>query len=256
MHARERTKHTIQPDLDGQTALVTGASSGIGEATAHVLAADGAAVTLAARREERLEEIATELTATYDAETLVVPTDVTDETQVEAAFERTRERFGQLDAVVANAGLGIDAPIEEMTTEVYRTMMDVNVDGMFFTAREAIPHLRETTGTLVFLGSFAGQYPRPFNPLYAATKWWTRGFALSLQASIGVDDIAVTVINPTEVRTEFGSEAGTPLAEQFEPGEVTDPLEVAEAISFAIRQRPPTTASSIDVYRRDKMHHF
>ncbi len=251
-----RERHTIQERLDGRAALVTGASSGIGRATARVLASDGADLTLAARREGRLEALASEIEENHDVETLVVPTDVTAEAEVEEAFERTTERFGRLDAVVANAGLGIDVPVEEMSTEVYRRMTDVNVDGMFFTARAAIPHLRETEGTLVFLGSFSGQYPRPHNPIYAATKWWTRGFALSLEASLGAEGVAVTTVNPTEVRTEFGDEEGTALAEEFEPGEVTEPVEVAEAISFAIRQRPPNVVSSIDLYRRDKMGHF
>jgi NADP-dependent 3-hydroxy acid dehydrogenase YdfG len=236
--------------------LITGASAGIGRATAHVLAADGADVAVAARREERLEELAAKIEEAYDVNILVVPTDVTDEEAVDRAFDRTVDAFGRLDAVVANAGLGIDAPIEEMSTDTYRTMMDVNVDGMFFTARAAIPHLRETEGTLVFLGSFSGQYPRPQNPIYAATKWWTRGFARSLEASVGADNVAVTVINPTEVRTQFGNQSGSTLADEFQPGEVTEPIEVAEAISFAVRQRPPNVISSIDIYRRDKMTHF
>lgn len=95
----------------------------------------------------------------------------------------------------------MDVPVEEMSTEIYRTMTSVNVNGMFFTARATILHLRKSKGTLVFLGSFSGQYPRLHNPIYVATKWWTRGFALSLEDSIGPDDIAMTVVNPTGVRT-------------------------------------------------------
>ena len=253
---RRDDKHTIQQSLDGQVAFITGASSGIGRATAHVLADDGADVSLAARSVDALKELAEEIEIAYGVDTVVTETDVTDESQVERAVDRTVAQLGRLDAVVANAGVGMDVPVAEMSTETYRAMMDVNVDGMFFTARETIPHLEETSGTLVFLGSFSGQYPRPHNPIYAATKWWTRGFALSLEASIGEDDIAVTTINPTEVRTQFGDETGDPLADEFEPGSVTEPIEVAEAISFAVRQRSPNVISSIDIYRRDKMTHF
>jgi NADP-dependent 3-hydroxy acid dehydrogenase YdfG len=244
--------------LDGETAMVTGASSGIGAATARRLAAAGANVVLAARREERLDEIADEVETEYGVDAAVVPTDVTDEDRVAALVETTVERFGSLDAVVANAGLGIDESVEEMSTETYRTMMDVNVDGAFFTAREAVPHLRETEGTLVFVGSFAGQYPRPGNPVYAATKWWVRGFALSLAGSVGEDGVGVSVVNPTEVRTEFGSEDEEmdTFEDAFDPGEVTAPSEVADAVAFAVRQEPPTATTEIDLYRRDKFGHF
>jgi len=244
--------------LDGETAMITGASSGIGAATARRLAAAGANVVLAARREERLDEIADEVETEYGVDAAVVPTDVTDEDRVAALVETTVERFGSLDAVVANAGLGIDESVEEMSTETYRTMMDVNVDGAFFTAREAVPHLCETEGTIVFVGSFAGQYPRPGNPVYAATKWWVRGFALSLAGSVGEDGVGVSVVNPTEVRTEFGSEDEEmdTFEDAFDPGEVTDPSEVADAVAFAVRQEPPTATTEIDLYRRDKFGHF
>jgi len=242
--------------LAGQTALVTGASSGIGAATVKRLAEDGADVVLAARSEDELEAIASDVAATTDAETRVVRTDVTDPDQVAAAVEATVETFGSLDIVVANAGLGIDEPVEEISTESYRLMMDVNVDGAFYTARAALPHLREGDGSLVFVSSFSGQYPRPKNPVYAATKWWIRGFALSLQGSVGGDGIGVTQINPTEVRTDFGSEDDNPMNERFEEGEVTEPSEVADAIAFAVAQNPPTHINSIDIYRRDKFTHF
>jgi NADP-dependent 3-hydroxy acid dehydrogenase YdfG len=241
--------------LTDEVALVTGASSGIGRATATALAAAGADVALAARREERLAAVAEDVEA-HGREALVVPTDVTDDAAVAALIDRTVEAFDRLDAVVCNAGLGRDAAVEEMTTEQYRDMMDVNVDGAFFTAREAVPHLRETDGSLVLVASFSGQYPRPHNPVYAATKWWVRGFARSLEASVGVDGIAVTTVNPTEVRTEFGSQDGDSLADRYDEGEVTEPEEVADAVVFAVRQEAPTTVSEIDIYRRDKMSHF
>ena len=240
--------------LDGQAAIVTGASSGIGTATAHALARDGAAVALAARRRERLEEIADRLRTEYDAETLVVPTDVRDDAAVAHLVESTVDAFGGLDLLVNNAGLVRGADVEDLSTEDYRTMMETNTDGMFFATREAIPHLRDAAGTIVFIGSFAGQYPRPFNPVYAASKWWTRGFAKSVSAEVG-DDVAVTTINPSEVRTEFGSIYGESFEERFDEGEVTEPEEIAEAVVFAATQGP-SMASEIDMYRRDKLTMF
>ena len=232
-------------------ALVTGASSGIGEATARALARDGADVALAARRRERLESVAEGIEAEFDVDTLVVPADVRDEAAVEAMLETAVETFGRLDVQVNNAGVGVGGDVEATTTDQYRLMMETNVDGVFFATRAAIPHLRETGGNLVFVGSFAGQYPRPGNPIYAATKWWVRGFAHSLEGQIGPDDVGVTVVNPTEVRTEFASEESEAFAERFEPGEVTEPEEIADAVAFAAAQ-DRSTVHEIDLYRRDK----
>ncbi|MFC7133242.1 MULTISPECIES: SDR family oxidoreductase [Salinibaculum] len=240
--------------LATQTALVTGASAGIGRETAKTLAGDGANVVLAARRERRLLSIASDIEAEHGVETIAVPTDVTDETDVEALVEAAIDRFGQLDVVVNSAGTGQEKglAIEEYDTEQYRTVMGVNTDGLFFTSRAAVPHLRETDGILIFVGSLAGQYPRPGNPMYAASKWWTRGFALSLAGQVGEDDVGVTIVNPTEVRTEFAKEFRDELSkDQFDPGEVTEPEEVAEAIAFAARQEPPNTVAELDLYRRD-----
>jgi NADP-dependent 3-hydroxy acid dehydrogenase YdfG len=241
--------------IDGQTAIVTGASAGIGRATVHALAREGARVVLAARREERLDEIAETVAAEYDAETHVVPTNVRDEDAVATLVEATVSEFGGLDLVVNNAGLARGADIEHMTTEEYRTMMEVNVDGMFFVTREALPHLRESEGNLLFIGSFAGKFPRPFNPVYAASKWWTRGFAKSVSAQVGTEDVGVTVVNPSEVRTEFGGVYGETFAERFDEGEVTEPEEIAEAVVFAAEQGP-SMASEIDMFRRDKFELF
>jgi NADP-dependent 3-hydroxy acid dehydrogenase YdfG len=248
--------HADPHPLDGRAALVTGASSGIGAATAEHLAAAGADVTLAARSEDALTSLAETIADDYGVETRAVRTDVTDSGQVTAAIEATVEEFGSLNVVVANAGLGIDESVTDMSDASYRTLMDVNVDGTFYTARAAIPHLSDSDGSLVFVSSFSGQYPRPATPVYAATKWWVRGFALSLQAAVGDDGIGITQINPTEVRTNFGPEDGDSMAEQYDPGEVTEPDEVAEAIVFAVAYAPPTHINSIDIYRRDKLSHF
>ena len=242
--------------LEGEAAVVTGASSGIGAASARALARDGADVVVAARREERLAELVAEIEEEYGVRAEAVPTDVTDESQVAALVEAAVDAFGGLDIAVANAGVGLGGAVEGLSTDDYRTMMDVNCDGAFFTAREAVPHLKESSGNLVFVASFAGQYPRPGNPIYAATKWWTIGFARSLEASVGDEGVAVTTVNPTEVRTEFGSEEGESFEERFDESEVTAPADVAEAVAFAAKQSPPNTASSVDLYRRDKFSHF
>ncbi|MGA9401092.1 SDR family oxidoreductase [Haladaptatus sp.] len=238
-----------------RTALITGASSGIGQATAHALASDGMNVALAARRESELADIAEGVESEYGVETTVCPTDVRDEEAVASMVEGTVSAFGGLDVLVNNAGLARGQQVENLSTEEFRTMQDTNVDGVFFATRAALPYLRESSGNLIFVGSFAGRFPRPFNPVYAATKWWVRGFAHSLEGQVGEDGVAVTVVNPSEVRTEFGSEEGESFEERFEPGSVTEPEEIADAIAFAAGMRN-STVSEIDVYRRDKFSNF
>lgn len=242
--------------LSEETALVTGASAGIGRETARVLARDGATVALAARREDRLEALAGEIETEFDTETLVCPTDVTDEQAVDRTLDRTLDEFGGLDIVVNNAGIIRFGDVENLETEKYRQVMDVNCDGTFFVTRASIPHLRESAGTLIFVGSFAGEYPRPGQPVYAASKWWTRGFALSIAGDLGEDDVAVTVVNPTEVRTEIGIQDDRPAHERFDPAQSAEPEEVAEAIVFAARQEPPNVITELDFYRRDKFASF
>ena len=234
--------------LENTTAVVTGASSGIGAESARALADAGANVVLAARSEDVIEEVATDIRETTGTGAVAVPTDVTEEAAVEALVDEAVETFGGLDVLVNNAGIARGSDVEEMTTEEYRTMMAVNADGMFFATRAALPHLRESEGTLIFVGSFAGKFPRPFNPVYAATKFWTRGFAQSVSAQVG-GDVGVTVINPSEVRTEFGD--GWSMEELYDEGDVTEPAEVAAAVVFAA-ECAPSMVSELDLYRRDK----
>lgn len=240
--------------LEGQTAIVTGASSGIGRETALALAGEGADVALAARRAKRLEALADRIEDETDARALAVPTNVREEAAVESLVETAVESFGRLDVLVNNAGVVVGGNVAELTTDEYRTMMETNADGMFFATRAALPHLRERGGTLVFVGSFAGQYPRAYNPAYAATKWWARGFAKSVSAQVG-GDVAVTIVNPSEVRTEIAAETGQSFADRFDEDEAIEPEDVAAAIVFAAGQ-DNAMVSELDVYRRDKYAGF
>lgn len=245
---------TDQIPLDGKIALVTGASAGIGRETARLLAEAGANVGILARRKDRLDDLATEIRSETDADPFPVSTDISDEESVANAVDAVVEEFGGLDVLVNNAGIATDSAtsLENFPTEQYRTVMGVNVDGMFFTTRAALPHLREGSGNAIFVASYAGQYPRPAAPIYASTKWWTRGFALSLAGA--VKDIGVTVVNPSEVRTEFGKEYRDEISqERFEPEEVTSPRDVADTIVYAASMESPNVISELDLYRRDKL---
>ena len=243
-------------ELAERTAFVTGASAGIGRATARALAREGADVALVARREERLRELAGEIEDEHGVEVLVLPTDVSDDGQVDDAVEAAVEAFGGLDVVVSNAGINRMGNVEELSTEKFRQVMGVNCEGTFFVTRAVIPHLRESAGSLIYVGSFAGKYPRPGQPLYAATKWWTQGFALSLAGDLGSDDVAVTIVNPTEVNTEIGIQDGRPAHERFEDRPAAEPEDLAEAIVFAAKQESPNAVAELGFYRRDKFDEF
>lgn len=247
------TKH-----LEGKVALITGASAGIGRETARTLAADGADIALAARRAERLESIAGEIEAEHDVSAVPIPTDVTDPDAVTGMVETVVERFEELDIAVANASIGenTEYTFDELPVEQFQAVVDVNINGMFYTSRSVIPLLWETDGLLVFVGSFADKFPRSNAPVYAASKWWTRGFARSIAGQLG-DDVGVSIVNPSEVRTEFGAAYRDQTNEEkYPPGEVTEPETVAEAIAFAARQEPPDAVTELDLFRRDKLEIF
>jgi NADP-dependent 3-hydroxy acid dehydrogenase YdfG len=235
--------------LADRTAIVTGASSGIGRATADALARDGASVVLAARRESELAAAADEIASDHGVETLAVPTDVGDHDAVEHLVETTLDVFDGLDVLVNIAGVALGGPIDETSIDDYRTMMATNVDGMFFTTKAALPALRESNGNLILMGSYAGTVPYSRNPVYAGVRWWIRGFGHSIEADAGADGVGVTVINPSEVRTRV-------WRDEYDEGEILEPETVADAIAYVAEQEPPATVSELDLYRRDKLSGF
>ena len=240
--------------LSELTAIVTGASAGIGRETARVLAREGANVALAARREERLETVAEEIESAHGTETLVMPTDVTDEDAVADLVDATVAQFGGVDVAVNNAGVGVGErhyDLADLSTEDYRRVKSVNEDGVFFLTRAVLPHVREAEGHLIYVASYAGQQPRAYDPVYAASKWWMRGFAKSVSSQVGEAAVGVTVVNPAAVRTEFDVD-GEPMADRYGPGEAVEPAEVAETIAFAAEQSP-SMIHEVDVYTRDKL---
>lgn len=241
-----------------EVTVITGGSSGIGAATAQRFAAAGSHVVLAARRQQPLSELATEL-ETDEVETLAVPTDVTDPDDVAALFEATLDRFGRLDTVVVNAGTGEgrQIPLGEFPVEEFRTVTRTNVDGAFFTTREAVAALKQTQGTLVYVGSYKGKYPSTSTPVYAASKWWLRGFAASVAGRVGPDGVAVTLINPSGVPTKFGSQFRDETNEEsLDPDQTITADDVANAIRYAADQESPAAAAEIDLYRQDIYERF
>ncbi|EMA48113.1 oxidoreductase (short-chain dehydrogenase family) protein [Halococcus morrhuae DSM 1307] len=190
-------------ELDRTVALVTGASSGIGAATAKTLAAAGASVALAARRADRLETLATAI-EDNGGTALAIPTDVTDGTAVEEMIERTTEAFGGLDALVNNAGVMLPAPVERADPDDWRRMVEVNLLGTMNVTRAVLPALRAGDGGhVVALSSDAIQSPSARFGAYAATKAGVVAFADSLRAEVADDGVRVTVVEPGVTDTEL-----------------------------------------------------
>mgnify|MGYP006424438069 CR=1 FL=1 len=239
-------------------ALITGGSSGIGAATARRLADAGTDVVLAARDESSLAAVAADCEAA-GVDALAVPTDVTDREAVEALVDATTERFGRLDTVVVNAGIGEarDVPIDELPIEQFERVTATNVHGAYYTARAAVPALRAAGGSLVFVGSYKGKHPSTSTPVYAASKWWLRGFALSVAGRVGPDGVGVTLVNPSGVTTGFGAEFRDRTNERaLDDAATLDPSDVAAAVAYAVDQDAPATVTELDVNRRDIYERF
>ncbi len=231
--------------LKDKTAVVTGASSGIGEATSRLLAKEGCNVVLAARREDRLSALAAELGA------LAVPTDVTDAAACAALVARTVERFGSLDILVNNAGIGLYASIADGDPEDWRKMFDVNVLGVLYTTRAAVRYMLERgSGDVVFVSSLAGRrVPRADGTVYAATKHAITAVAEGLRMDVYEKGIRVINVEPGLVRTEF-PESSYPSAQEYYAEKGYAPLEaadVAAAIVYALDQPPRVSANEIVV---------
>jgi NAD(P)-dependent dehydrogenase (short-subunit alcohol dehydrogenase family) len=178
-------------------ALVTGASSGIGEAVARALAADGYGVVLAARRERELRSLEAEL----GERALAVPTDVTEPAAVDALVRGAVERFERLDVVVTAAGIGHWGQLDQVGEESWQRVLDVNLKGTYLVARAALPHLLEARGYLITIASVSGTIGQAGGTAYNTSKWGVRGFTQSFLAETRSEGVRATAISPGLVAT-------------------------------------------------------
>ncbi len=189
--------------LAGEIAIVTGASSGIGAATARELAARGAVVVLAARRADELEAQAQAIKAAGGA-ALAIPTDVADEAQVTRLVEQVIEQFGRVDILVNNAGFGSGKPLAETAPEAIRHMVNVNLLSAMLLARAVLPGmLARRHGAIISVASVAGHLA--VAPLYSGTKFGLRGFMLSLRRELRGSGVSVSVVSPGFIRTAMNN---------------------------------------------------
>ncbi|HEV7759500.1 MAG TPA: SDR family NAD(P)-dependent oxidoreductase [Acidimicrobiales bacterium] len=226
--------------LDGTVALVTGASSGIGEATARQLARDGATVAVAARRVDRLEGLAKEIGDEGGA-ALVIEADVTDQEQAIAAVERTVSELGRLDTLVNNAGVMLLGPIVGAPVEEWQRMVELNVLGLLYCSHAALPHLLEAAedsprrvADVVNVSSVAGRVARSGSGVYNATKHGVGAFSESLRQEVTSRHVRVSLVEPGAVSTELAGHNRPEILEQMGKRFAGVERMVAEDIADAI----------------------
>ena len=240
--------------LTGRVAVITGATSGIGAATARRLAADGASVVLVGRREERLRDLVTELNG---AAAVPVAADVTDPASLERLAETARAELGRVDLVVANAGVMLPAPFEQADSAEWDRMLDTNVRGLLHTGRAFASDLLDTAADggradLVLVGSVAGHQPFSNYAVYGATKAAVAHLTRNLRAELGPRGVRVKNVEPGLVGTELGDDmqetgAREALADwRSEIGALT-PDHIANAIAFAVAVPPQVNVAELIV---------
>jgi NADP-dependent 3-hydroxy acid dehydrogenase YdfG len=243
--------------LEGRVALVTGASSGIGEATAVSLAAAGARVAVAARRTDRLSQLV-ERVLHSSGEATAIQADLADRASAERMVAQTVERFGRLDILVNNAGLMLLAPFADGNPDDWRKMVDVNVLGLLYATRAAIPHLRRAgRGDIVNLSSVAGRLAFPTAAVYTATKFAVVGFSDTLRRELIRDQIRVTLIEPGAVQTELVEHVTDEGArKQIDSWQAQmrqlQSDDIAAAILYAVTQPPHVAVSELLVRPTDQ----
>lgn len=230
--------------LSGTVALVTGASSGIGEAAARALAEQGAAVALVARRRGRLDQLATDI-GQKDGRALVIEADVTDKAQAQGAVERTVSELGRLDILVNNAGVMLLGPIEDAPLDEWERMVHLNVLGLLYTAHAALPHLLKAAedssrkvADLINVSSVAGRMPRRGSGVYNLTKFGVGAFSESLRQEVTTRHVRVSLVEPGAVATELTSHMRPEIQEQsrqrFANMERLESEDIADAIVYIV----------------------
>src|SRR5882724_6606806 len=200
---------------------ITGASAGIGRATALRLARDGAAVAICARRADRLDVVATEIAAA-GGQALAMAADVTRAEEMDAFVARTLERFGRLDVMMCNAGFGIAGAIDDIPPDQMHKLMDINYNGTYHATRAALPLFRgQGSGHVIVVSSIVGKRGVPYMGAYAATKFAQVGLAECLRSELLGSGIHVSVVFPVSTETEFfdvmSRETGTSITRAYGP---------------------------------------
>jgi NADP-dependent 3-hydroxy acid dehydrogenase YdfG len=226
--------------IKGKIVVVTGASSGLGEATARLLSAQGARLVLGARRADRLHSLAKDLEA-GGGKAFVLQTDVTRPEQVKALVDSAVQSYGRLDVMINNAGIMPQAPLEQLKIDEWDRMIDVNIKGVLYGIAAALPHMqRQKAGHFINVSSVAGHRVGPGFAVYAATKHGVRALSEGLRQEVKPYNIRTTVISPGAVATELPNTITDPAAAERVRAfysQVAVPADsFARAVAFAMSQ--------------------
>jgi ribitol 2-dehydrogenase len=226
--------------LSEKVVIITGASSGIGAATARALAQEGCKLTLAARSTDRLEALADELGR---ANTLVAPTDITSGAQVTAMVEQTVARFGRVDVLFANAGIYIPGQVAEGDPDAWAHLMDVNIDGVLRSVHAVLPHMMaQKSGDILVTSSISGFVDIVWEPVYSASKHAIQGFVHTLRRQVAPHGIRVGAVAPGMVANElWGFTEPARIAEMVAKHASITSEDVAEAVVFMLSRPPHVT---------------
>ena len=230
----------MSTNIEGKVVVITGASSGLGEAAARQLSAEGATVVLGARRVERIASLAGELTG-RGGRALAVATDVTDCAQVKQLVDAAVETYGRIDVMINNAGLMPQSPLERLRVDEWDRMIDVNLKGVLYGIAAALPHMqRQKAGHIINVSSVAGHKVRAGGAVYAATKHAVRALSEGLRQEVKPYNIRTTVISPGVVASELPNSVSEPdiaanLRRMYD--EIAIPAEAfARAVAYAVSQ--------------------
>ncbi len=229
--------------LDGKVAIITGASSGIGAATAIALAEAGARVAISARRLDRLETLARRITAA-GGQAMSIAADVADEAQVREMLSQTQSALGRVDILINNAGVALLGPIDGADTEDWRRMMNLNVMGLMYATHAVLPVMKtQGEGHIVNVSSLAGRIANAGTAVYNASKWAVGAFSEALRKEVYRDNIRVSIVEPGVVATEIYDNITNPQVReqtkayvQSQTGKPLQPEDIAAAIVYAVTQ--------------------
>jgi len=227
------------PALDGKVAAITGASSGIGEATAVALSEAGAKVSLGARRKDRLDAVCEQI----GDSALAIETDIGDEEQARAFVQRTKDELGGLDILVNNAGVMLLGPLLAQQGDDWRTMVNVNILGLVYCSHAGLALMAEQqSGHIVNVSSVAGRIASAGSAVYNFTKWGVTGFSEALRQEAAHVNVRVTCVEPGFVDTELQGHNTNPVVVEAidkmreRVGKVLEARDIAEAILYAVSQ--------------------
>lgn len=227
--------------LTGKTAIVTGASRGIGATIAKHLAYEGANVALAARKQEQLDEVANHIHDKYEGKALAVQTDVSNQASVRQMVQQAKEAFGNIDIYVNNAGLMLDAMVTNGSVHEWEQMVDVNIKGVLYGLHSVIPDMvKRATGHIVNIASVSGFEVTKTSTVYSATKFAVRALSMGLEKELAHTGVRVTNISPGMVDTDLS----TQVKGKRQP---LQPDDIAQAVVYAITQPKIVNVNEITV---------